>query len=195
MAERVVHVLQWARRARRVVLRRARKALDHRVDELQVAWVVRQRERHLRQIALAHRFARAQVILHVAGPAVVDARRAFGWRHLFVRRGVELGEDRGVGLAQDVRQHVEPPAMRHADQHLARPDLGGVVDELVEHRHEHVGPLDGEALLPDECAVQEMLERLDLGQPPQQVAPLRRCRVAAERRRIRRSRAARCAPA
>ena len=116
--------------------------------------------------------ARAEVILHVAGPAVVDAHRAFGGDEVFVGREVELGEDGGVGLAEDVRQDVEPPAMRHAEQDFLRAGLGGVADQLVEHRHEHVRPLDREALLAGEGGVQEMLEALDCAQPLEQVALL-----------------------
>jgi hypothetical protein len=49
-----------------------------------------------------------------------------------------------------------------------RAHLGGVADHLVQDRHEHVEPLDREARLAGERAVQEALERLDLREPVEQ---------------------------
>ena len=85
---------------------------------------------------------------------------------------VELGEDPRVGLAEDVGQDVEAAAVGHADEHLARAGRGGGGDQLVEHRDQHVDPLDREALLPLEGGVQEALEAFHLRQPLEQRAPL-----------------------
>ena len=51
---------------------------------------------------------------------------------------------------------------------LRMPDFGRLADDLVQHRDEHVEPLDREACLAGERAVQEPLERLDLRQPVEQ---------------------------
>ena len=85
-----------------------------------------------------------------------------------LHRILELGEDLRVRLLQHVRQHVQPAAMRHADEHVGDAGLGGVDDHLVEHRDEHVEPLDREPRLARERAVQEPLEGFDLGEPIEQ---------------------------
>ena len=75
-----------------------------------------------------------------------------------------------------------------------RAGLGGVADQLVEHRHEHVQPLDGEALLAGEgaCAGNARSPRPRSGGRAGRAA--RRCRAAPSARPPRRSRAASCAP-
>ena len=100
--------------------------------------------------------AGAGVILHVAHPAEVDAQR------LRRDRILELGEDLRVRLLQHVREHVQPAAMRHAEHRVPRAVVGGAADDLVEDRHQHVEPLDREARLAGEGALQEALEHLDL---------------------------------
>ena len=110
-----------------------------------------------------HARAGAGVVLHVARPAEVLAER------LVARRFLELGEDLHVALAHHVRQHVEPAAMRHADQHLLHAGDGRVRDDLVEDRHHHVEAFDREARLADERLVQEALEGLDLGDALEQI--------------------------
>ena len=103
------------------------------------------------------------VVLDVAGAALRDR----GDR--LERRGaLELGEDRVVGTAQVVGQHVEASAVGHADDDLARAAGGGQLDQLVEHRDGHVESLDRELLLAQVGLVHEALERVDLGQAPQQ---------------------------
>src|ERR671914_331784 len=54
----------------------------------------------------------------------------------------------------------------------ARARAGRQLDRLVEHRHHGVEPLDRELLLPEECLVEVVLERLHLGQPLEQAAAL-----------------------
>ena len=116
------------------------------------------------------------MVLHVAGAAL-------GHRGVDVHRllALELGDDRLVRPADGVREHVQPAAVGHAEDDLARALLGALLDDLVEHRHQHVEPLDRELLLAQEGLVQVALERLDLRQPLQQRALL----VGVERRPVR----------
>ena len=83
-------------------------------------------------------------------------------------RLLELREDLRVRLVEHVRHHVQAAAVRHADQDVPDPGLGRLADHLVQHRDEHVEPLDREAGLAGEGALQEALERLDLRQPIEQ---------------------------
>jgi hypothetical protein len=115
------------------------------------------------------------VVLHVAGAALrhrgVDVQRLLA---------LELGDDRLVGAPDGVRKHVQPAAVSHAQHDLARALLVALLDQLVDHRHEHVEPLDRELLLAEEGLVQVALERLDLRQPLEQRALL----VGVERRAV-----------
>ena len=141
-------------------------ALDHGVDVLEVARVGGERHGHAAPRARRVGAAGAVVVLDVAGAALgrggVDRERLLA---------LELGEDRLVGTADRVRQHVEPAAVRHPEHDLARALGGGDLDHLVEHRHERVEALDRELLLAEEGLVQVVLERLHLRQPLQQPAP------------------------
>ena len=105
----------------------------------------------------------AEVVLHVARAALV-ARDDGLDRPL----ALELAQDHLVGTADDVREHVEAPAMRHADHDLVRARVGGELDRLVEHRHHHVEPLDRELLLAEERAAEVLLHPLDLAEPREQ---------------------------
>ena len=99
----------------------------------------------------------AQVVLDVAACA-------------FRRRGdrldrslaLELAENLHVRPPDDVCEDVEPTAMRHSDHDLVRAGLDPELDRLVEHRNHHVEPLDRELLLPEERALEVVLEALDL---------------------------------
>ncbi len=80
---------------------------------------------------------------------------------------LELAEDLAVGLAGQVGQHVEPAAVRHTDADLVHVLLGGLGQDLVEHRDDRLTALEAEPLLSDELGLQERLERLGGVQPTQ----------------------------
>ena len=87
-------------------------ALEHRVDRLQVRRVRGHRHRgRVLAVRGGELAGLAQVVLHVAGAV----------RRLRVEVPLELGEDLLVRLADDVGQHVEPAAVRHADDDLVEP--------------------------------------------------------------------------
>ena len=146
--------------ARRAVgLLRPREPLDDRVDGLEVARV--RGDGHLDLARGGHpRLRRGEVVLHVARPAFL-----VGDERVDRALALELAQDRRVGAPDGVREDVEPAAMRDADQDLVRARLGGELDRLVEHRHEHVETLDRELLLADERAPEVRLEALDLREP------------------------------
>jgi hypothetical protein len=146
----------------RVGAGRARHALEHRVDRLEVARVRRHRDDELDALAAAHRARRAQVVLDVAAPLhALDRQRV-------ADRVLELGQDLRVRLAEHVRHDVQPAAVRHADERLPHAGLGRLGDDLVEHGHEHVEPFDRKPRLARERAMEEALEHLDVGQPVEQ---------------------------
>ncbi len=145
-----------------VGLLRARDPFRHRVDRLEVARIGREQDVDRAAGRGRVRAFRAQMVLHVAGRAVAAV-------HPF-----ELGDNGAVGPPEHVDDDVEPAAVRHAEHDLARAGGGRPLDRQVEHRHQHVGPLDGEPFRSQVRAMDELLERLDFRQPLQQTAPRRR---------------------
>ena len=108
-----------------------RAALDHRVDRLQVAGVGRERQVDLVPLGRLEVAGEAEVVLDVAvAVGGLDVEDVF-----------ELAEDVLVGLAEDVGQDVQPAAVGHADDHLPRPQLGGLLDHGVEDRDGRLRPL------------------------------------------------------
>ncbi len=163
---------------RSIRLLRAGEALDDGIDRLQMARIRRDGDLDLTGSRNA-RLRRREVILDVT-------RAAFGIGDERVDRALtlELAQNRGIRAADDVGQHVEPAAVRDPDEHLVRSTRGGQRDCFVEHRHEHVEPLDRELLLTDERAPQVRLEGLDPGEALEQRTPLLRLELTAEAARL-----------
>src|ERR1700716_720930 len=65
---------------------------------------------------------------------------------------LEFGKDRGERLAHEIGQHVEPAAMRHADDKLADAKLGAAAQDRSERRHQRFRALDAEPLGPGMAA-------------------------------------------
>ena len=151
--------------------RRAGHADQHRVDRLEVTRVGRHRD-HQRRRHVGADQPRPGVVLHVAHPAQLDAAAPGEQRVL------ELGQDLRVRLLHHVREHVQPAAVGHGDEHVLDPRRGRVGDDLVEDRHHQVQPLDREAGLAGEGAVEEALEDLDLGDAIEQLAAFDRIQPA-----------------
>ena len=160
-------------------LRGARGALDDRRDELQVARVGLEVD--------ADRAAVGQLVGALGAVVVLDVARAAlrDRRHDLERRGaLELGEDRVVGAAEVVGEHVQPAAVGHADHDLLAAVGGGQLDQLVEHRHGHVEALDRELVLAEVGLVHEALQRVDLDEALEQRAPLVVGQLVAEGARL-----------
>ncbi len=92
----------------------------------------------------------AEVVLHV--PGTVGRVR--------IDPSLELAEDLPVRLADDVGEHVEPPAVRHPDSHLVEARVHRAAQDLVQDRDDGFAALQREPLLPHVLRVQERLEGL-----------------------------------
>ena len=88
----------------------------------------------------------------------------------------ELGEQIGRHFPQRIDQHVEPPPVRHADDHFRHAGGARFLDQMVEHRDHRVAALAGKALLADVFGAEIALERLGRRQALEN--------VLAERRRV-----------
>src|SRR5699024_2380990 len=115
------------------VLLRTDDALEHRVDRLEVTRVGREVDLGLRAVLAGELALGAEVVLHVAG--TLDGLR--------VELALELPEDLAVGLAGDVGQDVEAPAVRHADADLVHVLAGGPGEDAVEDRDDGLAALEG----------------------------------------------------
>ncbi len=146
---------------RRVVirLRGAHLAFDDRIDELEVARVRGERDGDVAARRLPYGF-RAEVVLHVSGAGLEVGRHRL--EHALP---LELAQDRVRLPADRVGEHVEAPAMRHADDDVVGAVRSRELDRLVEHRHHDVESLDRELLLTEKGPSEVALEPLDLGEP------------------------------
>ncbi len=125
-----------------------------RIDDLQMRRIGGEREMH----AVAVEFAvgrGAQVVLHVA--RALDLIGGGG-------AALELVEDGAVRLAHHLRQHVEPAAMRHADDDLLHAQRPAALDDLLERRDHGFGAVEAEALGAGELEIAELLEAFGLDQ-------------------------------
>ena len=114
----------WCRASRcgpsSVALGGARRAHHDRRDELEVRGVGLEVDADRLAGGEPVGALGAVVVLDVAGSALGDRR------HRLERRGaLELGEDRLVGAAEVVGEHVQAAAVRHPDDDLARAAGGG----------------------------------------------------------------------
>ena len=129
-------------------------ALDHRVDELQVARVRRQLDIDRAALAEVPVGLEAEVVLHVAVALGVLGHVVLG----------ELGEEGLQRLLQEVRQHVEPPAVGHAQDDLQRAVAPGARQNGFQRHHHALAAFQGKPLLADVAGMQEPLEHLGVQQ-------------------------------
>ena len=106
------------------LLPRPHRAFDHRIHDLEVRGIEGERHMHVARRGLQVG-GEALVVLHVARAAQL----------LQVVLSLELGEQILGRLAEQVHQHVEPAAMRHADDGL----LDAVLAALPAPAHRAAG--------------------------------------------------------
>src|SRR5213083_460734 len=133
-----------------VLLLGAHHALDDRIDRLEMARVGGEREVHFPPRARGMVARVPEVILDVA----------VAGRLLGEQTSLELRYDHLVGLAEHVGEHVDPPAVRHAEDHLLDAERAGVLDQRVEEGDERVAALEREALGGRIAELEELLEAL-----------------------------------
>ena len=149
--------------SRAIGLLRPRAPLDDRVDRFEMTRVRCERDHDVTGRSRT-RPLRAEVVLHVAGPALVG-----GDDCLDRALALELAEDRVVAEPERVRENVEPAAVSHPDHDLVRAVLRRELDRLVEHRHHHVEAFDRELLLAEERTTEVLLECLHTGETREQL--------------------------
>src|SRR5580704_11395512 len=109
---------------------------------------------HLVGVELAVRRG-AEVVFDVAGAFDLVGRR---------RAALELVEDGAVRLGHHLRQHVEPAAMRHADDDLAHAERAAALDDLLQRRDHRFAAVETEALGAGEFQIAEFLKTFGFDQ-------------------------------
>ena len=115
-----------------VGLLRARPPFDDRVDRLEVARIGDERDRDVAG-RRRPRPLRAEVVLDVSTASLLARDDGLDRPLAF-----ELAQDRLVRPPDDVREDVQPAAMRHPHHDLVSAILRSELDRLVEHRDHHV---------------------------------------------------------
>jgi len=130
----------------------ARLAEHHGVDRFEVARI--RREAQVDEVAVEIAVGRrAEVIFDVTRSAdVLRIGRSAG----------EFGEDRAIGLGHQVGEHVQPPAMRHADHDLGDAVLAAIFDDVLKRGDHRFAAVEPEALGADIFAAEELLPLLGL---------------------------------
>src|SRR5947209_17445273 len=73
-------------------------------------------------------------------------------------------EYRAVRLAHHLREHIEPPAMRHAEHDFFHAEIAAALDDLFQRGNQRFRAIEAEAFRPRELDVAEFLEALRLDQ-------------------------------
>ena len=132
----------------------AHLAGDDRVDRLQMGRVGGERQMDRVAVEIPVR-RRAEMVFDVA--RALDVLRVGGI-------ALEFREDRLVGLAHHVGEHVEPAAVGHADDDFLDAELAAALDDLFERRDGRLGAVQAETLGAGIFLVEEALEDLGLDQ-------------------------------
>src|SRR6266850_4960871 len=80
------------------------------------------------------------------------------------RAALEFVKQRAVRLAHDLGQHVEPAAMRHAQNDFLHAEIATALDDLLERRDQRFSAVEAEALGAGELEVAEFLKAFGLDQ-------------------------------
>src|SRR5580700_8539010 len=73
-------------------------------------------------------------------------------------------EDGAMRLGHHLRQHVEPAAMRHADNDLAHAERAAALDDLLQRWDHRFAAVEAEALGPGEFQVAEFFKTFGFDQ-------------------------------
>ena len=142
------------RRGAEMILLGAHLAEHHRIDDFQMRRIGGERQMHFVGVELAVRRG-AEVIFDVARAFDLVGRR---------RAALELVEDGAVRLGHDLRQHVEPAAVRHADDDLAHAERAAALDDLLQRRDHRFAAVEAEALGAGEFQVAEFFKAFGFDQ-------------------------------
>src|SRR5579883_42407 len=121
--------------------------LHYRIHGFEMAGVERYGYNDFLAIGSLPDAAGAQVVFDIAGALRAVRIDAF-----------ELREDLHHGLANDIGQHIQAPAVRHADHGFVHAGIRGAVQNFIQDHDGRLGAFQREAFVPHEARVEKMLE-------------------------------------
>ncbi|MHC2277016.1 hypothetical protein ACVME8_003627 [Bradyrhizobium diazoefficiens] len=124
------------------------------IDDLEMRGIGGQRQMDAVAVELAVRGG-AEMILDVAG--------AFD-RVRVGRAALELVEQRAVGLAHHLGQHVEAAAMRHAQHDFLHAEIAAALDDLLERGDQGFSTVETETLGAGKLGIAELFEAFGFDQ-------------------------------
>src|SRR5512133_1677845 len=80
------------------------------------------------------------------------------------RPAFELVEDRAQRLTKHIAEHIETPAMRHAEHYLLHAELTAALDDLLQRRNHCLATIKAEPLGARIFNVAELLEKLSFNE-------------------------------
>jgi len=119
--------------------------LHHRIDNFEVGRIERQIQVN-RAVVGRNVRRETHVVFHVA-------RRQIGRSAAF-----EFAKEIARQFAQNVHEHIEPPAVRHADHQLLQAGCRGCMHQIINPGNHRVAPFEREALLADVFLVQVLFQ-------------------------------------
>ena len=147
----------------KTVLLRPDQAFDHRIHGFEMTGIERDRNQNFFARGGGVHAARAEMVFHVAG--ALHAIR--------VGLTFEFGENLRHRFTNHVGEHVQPAAMRHADDGFVHVLVGGALQNFVEDHDGACQSFEPEALLADKAGLQEVFELFRLDQAVQDALPHR----------------------
>ncbi len=131
-------------------------ALDHWIDRFEVGRVCSEAHADVPLGELTDALV-SEVIFHIA----ISGDEA----RLVVRR--EFVEESGEGFPDEIREHIQATAVRHAHLDFEHSLLRAVFQKGIEHNHRPFTAFQGKALLAQEFLGEKVLKGLRLKQPAQ----------------------------
>ena len=138
------------------ILTRAHRAFDHRADDFQMRGVERQRQMH-RPAGGVHVGSKTLVVFDIAG------------QRFHILRAFELTEQLRRFFAEYVDQHIQPPAVRHADDHFLDAAFTGAHYQLIQQWNQGLAAFQRKAFLANIFSVQKFFQPFGDGQLLQDV--------------------------
>ena len=135
-------------------------AFDDRVHRFQMAGVCRETNLDL---VSAWQFTRglvAEVVFHIPVAA----------HQLRIEAVLKFVENKARGLVQEIGQHIQSSAVRHAHDDFEHAEAGAILKNGIERKHERLSALKREAFLANVFCVNERLECFGLVDFAQNIA-------------------------
>src|SRR6266487_4388132 len=113
-------------------------ALNNRVNKLQVTWIGRKSDLEIYSSSFFKDSFSAQVILHITD---VPKAKTVGERNsLLIFHMSKFAEYSSIRFLKHMREYIQPATMRHTYYYFTGTAIDCSLDNLIQHRHQHIRP-------------------------------------------------------